>query len=182
MRACPKVKKCSGYTLMEVLISMVILAIGLFGLATLQTVSMRANNSAYQRSIASMLAYDMLDRMRINYKGARENQYSNGVTPNPAQWDNASVSTPLKNCVSGDACNSAELADFDIWEWTTKDYKLQQLPDAAAKITTLSINSGNALNITIKITWSDYNTTESKGFGNQTTQSFVYSSIIRSNY
>ena len=53
-------------TLLEVLISIVVLSVGLLGYAGLQTVSMKNNTSAFQRSQATMLTYDIVDRMRAN--------------------------------------------------------------------------------------------------------------------
>jgi type IV pilus assembly protein PilV len=55
-----------GVTLLEVLISIVVLSVGLLGYAGLQTLSLKNNNSAYQRSQATMLTYDIVDRMRAN--------------------------------------------------------------------------------------------------------------------
>jgi type IV pilus modification protein PilV len=55
-----------GFTLVEVLVTVVILAVGLLGLAGLQAVSMRNNHSAYERTQAVQLAYDMADRVRAN--------------------------------------------------------------------------------------------------------------------
>ena len=55
-----------GVTLLEVLISIVVLSVGLLGYAGLQTVSMKNNTSAFQRSQATMLTYDIVDRMRAN--------------------------------------------------------------------------------------------------------------------
>lgn len=55
-----------GVTLLEVLISIVVLSVGLLGYAGLQTLSMKNNTSAFQRSQATMLTYDIVDRMRAN--------------------------------------------------------------------------------------------------------------------
>jgi type IV pilus assembly protein PilV len=55
-----------GFTLIEVLIAVLILAIGLLGLAGLQTFSLQSNVHAYQRSQATTLAYEILDAMRAN--------------------------------------------------------------------------------------------------------------------
>ncbi len=59
-------KRQQGVSLLEVLISVVVLSIGLLGLAGLQAVSLRNNASAYQRGLATMLAYDVIDRMRAD--------------------------------------------------------------------------------------------------------------------
>lgn len=64
-----------GATLIEVLIAVVVLSIGLLGLAGLQATSVKSNHSAYQRSQATMLAYDLADRMRANRTEALTNAY-----------------------------------------------------------------------------------------------------------
>lgn len=62
--------KQSGFTLLEVLVAMLVLAIGLLGLAGLMTSSMRNNLSASHRTQATWMAYDIIDRMRTNRAGA----------------------------------------------------------------------------------------------------------------
>ena len=65
-----EIMKNKGFTLLEVLITVVILAIGLLGLAGLQVNGMKNNLSAEQRGLASQLAYDMADRIRGNREEA----------------------------------------------------------------------------------------------------------------
>jgi type IV pilus assembly protein PilV len=65
-----------GFTLLEVLISIVILSIGLLGLAGLQASSLRANQSVLHSTHANHLAYDMLDRMRANRATALQGAYT----------------------------------------------------------------------------------------------------------
>lgn len=69
-------KRSSGFTLVEVLVAVVILSVGLLGLAGMQTRGLRANHSAWLRSEATILAYDMLDRMRANRENARAGNYN----------------------------------------------------------------------------------------------------------
>lgn len=92
-------QKQIGATLIEVLVAMVILAIGLLGLAGLQTVSVQSNHGAYYRSQATILANDMADRMRANRTAALAGNYTlsnfpdsstnNAVSSDPAQRDRA---------------------------------------------------------------------------------------------
>ncbi|MDY4298607.1 type IV pilus modification protein PilV [Pseudomonas salmasensis] len=56
----------SGMTLVEVLVALLILAIGLMGAAVLQLNALKYTNSARMTSQASFIAYDMLDRIRTN--------------------------------------------------------------------------------------------------------------------
>lgn len=55
-----------GFSLIEVLIALLVLAIGLLGLAALQAQGLRFNHDAYVRTQATNLAYDIVDRMRAN--------------------------------------------------------------------------------------------------------------------
>lgn len=66
----------SGFGLVEVLVSIVIVSIGLLGLAGLQTRALQENNAAYLRSQASILVYDMFERLRSNSKYAATNNYN----------------------------------------------------------------------------------------------------------
>ena len=68
-------RKQRGFTLIEIMVTVVILAIGLLGLAGLQASSIKYNSTAYQRSQATNLAYDIADRMRANVAAARNGDY-----------------------------------------------------------------------------------------------------------
>ncbi|MBN8430340.1 type IV pilus modification protein PilV [Microbulbifer salipaludis] len=58
--------KQQGAGLIEVLVTVLILGTSLLALAALQSKSLHYNHSAYLRSQANILAYDILDRVRIN--------------------------------------------------------------------------------------------------------------------
>lgn len=70
-----------GVTLLEVLISIVVLAVGLLGYAGLQTVSLKNNLSAYHRSQATMMAYDVIDRMRADQPNLASYTLAFGADP-----------------------------------------------------------------------------------------------------
>ena len=61
----------AGFTMIEVLVALVVLSIGLLGVAGLQIVGLKGNLSAAFRTQASYLADDIIDRMRANYVAAR---------------------------------------------------------------------------------------------------------------
>ena len=65
-----------GFTMLEVLISVLVISLGLLGFAGLQAVSIKANNTAHQRSMATILAYDIVDRMRANRPAAIAGSYN----------------------------------------------------------------------------------------------------------
>lgn len=77
----------SGMTLIEVLIAVLVLSVGLLGLAAMQTVSLRQNQSAAVRSQATLLAYEITDRMRANRQAALDGDYNLAIgaaTPTPS--------------------------------------------------------------------------------------------------
>jgi len=116
-----------GTTLLEILVSLVVIALGLLGLASLQAVSLKSNNTAYYRSQATILAYDIADRMRANRAAA----------VNSASY-NISFGTP--------ASSSAGVAGSDVNEW--KQTIARAFPLGEGQITVLT--GGIAL---IQIRW-----------------------------
>ena len=70
----------AGLSLIEMLIALVIISVGLLGMAGLQTYSLRMNTSAYHRTQANTLAYDILDAMRTNRTTALAGGYDVDVS------------------------------------------------------------------------------------------------------
>ncbi len=113
-------KTNKGFTLIEVLISTVILAVGLLGLAGIQSIGLKNNLSAYQRSQATQLAYDMADRMRANANETRvgENStYDKDIKSLSAADEQ--VSCAIIDGVPG-ACSTAQMAEQDLFEWNNE--------------------------------------------------------------
>ena len=63
-------KADKGFTLIEVLVALVVLCIGLLGVAGLQLTSLKSNHGSAMRTQATYLAYDIVDRMRANREAA----------------------------------------------------------------------------------------------------------------
>ena len=129
-------KTNSGFTLIEVLIAMLVLAVGLLGLAGLQATSLKNNQSAYNRSQATQLAYDLADRMRANIAGKA--RYT-AILPSSA--------TAKANCLTTTGCTPADMAENDLFEWNSA--VSNNLPSG---IGTLAV-TGNMF--TIRITWDE---------------------------
>lgn len=118
-------RKQHGFTLLELLIALLVLSIGLLGLAALQTVGLRSNQMASMRTVATQMTYDMTDRMRANPDGlTTANQYyvlgTGEATP-----------TIVTDC-DAEACTTAELADFDLAQWRTR---INSLPGGLSQVT-----------------------------------------------
>jgi type IV pilus assembly protein PilV len=94
-----------GFTLVEILVSLLVLAIGLLGMAGLQVAGLRNGHSAYLRTQAILLAEDIGERMRANPVGVANGNYNN-----PA-------ATEKVNCLNTTGCSAAEMAQHDAYEW-----------------------------------------------------------------
>ena len=94
---------CRGLTLIEILIALLVMSIGLLGLAGLQTVSLKFNTSAYYRTQATALSYDLADRMRANRTAALANEY------------NVVFADPVPGC--GTAATTGTRAAQDLSAW-----------------------------------------------------------------
>lgn len=95
----------SGFTLIEILVAVVILSIGLLGLAGLQVNALRNDQSAFMRTQATILAYDLADRMRANTNAITSGFY------NPA---NAATTA---SCTTTVGCTAQEMAQTDLQGW-----------------------------------------------------------------
>jgi type IV pilus assembly protein PilV len=81
-----------GVGLIEVLVAVLILALGLLGMAGLQSKSLRANQSSYARSQAVMLSYYMMDAMRADVTAVLGSEYNRTFVCNPAAVSGAKLS------------------------------------------------------------------------------------------
>lgn len=79
----PRTSRSKGFTLIETLVALVILCIGLLGVAALQLMSLRSNHGSAMRTQATYLAYEIVDRMRANRDAALAGNYNIalGATP-----------------------------------------------------------------------------------------------------
>ena len=98
-----------GFTLLEVMIAVVVFSIGLLGIAGLQVAGMRFTHGAQLRSLATMQAENLADRMRTNGAGFAAGNYNiTGAMP-----------TSFKNDCDTAQCSAADLATFDLVTWNS---------------------------------------------------------------
>ena len=104
--------KQSGFSLLELLVSLVIFSIGLLGVAGLQAVSKQANYESQQRTMASQVAYALLEDMRTNGSGI-------GVYTATADLGGGTLTgLPVSNCRDPNVpCSAAQKAVHDLWHW-----------------------------------------------------------------
>ena len=124
-----------GFTMLEVLIAMVVFSIGLLGVASLQMIGLKNNQSTLFRSQASVLAYDMIDRMRAN-----RIEVANYATSS-AYWN------------YGDNCDTAKLSGSELYKQDINDWLqtlCKRLPNGQGKITL-----GSKSQIEVFVKWND---------------------------
>lgn len=112
----------SGFSITEILVTMVVLSTGLLGAANLQVEALRGNHSAYLATVAAQQAQDMVERMNANPVGVAENRYDAMA----AEIPEAEV-----DCQSDD-CAPADLALYDHNRWNSANQA--QLPNGAGQV------------------------------------------------
>ncbi|MBT8135966.1 MAG: type IV pilus modification protein PilV [Gammaproteobacteria bacterium] len=142
-------KPLHGFSLIEVLVALVVLSIGMLGIAALHIDGVRTGYSALQRTHAVNLTADMADRIRANPAG----NYNVGVgaagaAPGVACADTASGAAP------GD-CTPDQMAAYDVWEWRSaiEPSAATGLPGGAGRIDLDTATDPDSLVITVS--WSD---------------------------
>lgn len=99
----------TGFSLIEVLIALLVLSIGLLGLAGLQVTSLKYGQDAFSRSSATILAYNLIDRIHMR-KGKNTNYTGAEYIGTAACGDVATCCDASITTVNNDlACWSAEL-------------------------------------------------------------------------
>ena len=107
----------AGVSLIEVLVSLVILSFGVLAVVALQLVAKRNNADAGQRTIAAQLAYDMIERMRANSYAAALNAYRTSTT-NPVGLVGGTIAAPTQTCEDSTLkCTSAQIVTYDMRQW-----------------------------------------------------------------
>jgi type IV pilus assembly protein PilV len=101
------IRYLKAFTLIEVMVSLVIVAIGLLGIAAMHLHSMQGNSGALLRTQASFIANDIATRMRVNKLAMENNIYA------AADYQAACAAQVKPNCTTAQ-CNSNEIAQTDI--------------------------------------------------------------------
>jgi len=141
--------KNTGFSLIEVLVALIVLTIGLLGLAAIQITGLKNNQSAYYRTSATVLAYDMADRMRLNRSVAEAGGYNLTIANN--------------------APNGTTLVDVDRIAWLNNISTTLPVGDGAIGLTTV----GTKQIVTIIVQWDD-----TRGTSGSATQNFIMSTEL----
>ena len=138
-----------GFSLIEVMVALVVMSIGLLGIAKMQAAALSNTAIASTRSLAAIEVSSLAASMHAN----RGYWSSPAVAPS-ITLQGATVTpsvAPLGDCVAA-TCTPAGLAQYDLQQWTTA--ALQVLPpDYLATIT--CVPTDTPPNCTIQIQWAE---------------------------
>lgn len=129
-------------TLVEVLVALLVLSIGLLGIAALQTTGLRSTQTAGARSQAVMLSYDIIDRMRANRQDAINGVYDTTTAEDFADPADVPPGTP------GD----------DLLEW--KGRLAGALPEGRGAI---ARDAADPATVIVTVEWLDRDETRAEG-------------------
>lgn len=175
----------AGLTMIEILVTLIVLSIGLLGMAALQLTGIRSANSSTSRTQATLLANDIAERMRANPTAVDNNAFAsvNSATINCAALPNPYCGEYYdgSNNVAAQSCTAAEMASYDINVWfcgerygSGRSGGVQSLlSQASATITCTDVDPASGPDgdtctnrsslHTITISWSELNPDQSQG-------------------
>ncbi|GAA3951010.1 type IV pilus modification protein PilV [Allohahella marinimesophila] len=125
----------SGMTLLEVLIALMVLSVGILGIASLQMVSLQSTTNSNLNTHAMMLTNDLMERIRANRDAILDNQ----GRPNLDNYGKAAevgfpdVGDLVAACYTDTGCTENEMATNDLIQWS--ESLKQVLPVTTAELT-----------------------------------------------
>ncbi len=108
----------NGFSLVEVLVALLLLAVGALGFVAMTISSSKLTGIAFERVQATALAEDLIERININYPGVATPYYVSTYTSAPTTYDTACEST--SNC----ARQGQDMAAYDLAQ---VEYEANQL-------------------------------------------------------
>lgn len=142
----PAFLSAHGFTLVEVLVALLVLSIGLLGIAKLSFSSVQSNSSAYMRGQASALAQQILDDMHANRDQAVTQAYDVPFGTIPVAGLDCSLA----------ACTAGQTTTYDQAQW--KSFIAAALPEGDGKVVTVPTvvaNGTQEVTATISVQWND---------------------------
>ena len=152
------IKVQSGFSLIEILISLVVLSIGLLGLGGLQLTSLKSANNAHFRTAASIAATELADRMRLNPSAVANALYEREVEKTVCRETDTT-----KSCDGDNLCSSTEAAAYDLkmsgcgrTQGSERSGGIfYQLPNSTLAISCGTVSCAAGIEHTINIGWNE---------------------------
>ena len=135
-----------GITLLEVLVTLLIIAIGLLGMLGMQAKSLSSHKDSFDRKAAVELLSQMTERMRSNHLGFMNGNYASDLAV-------GGTIQVAPGCGSSIACSPADIALADISQW--QGMIRTRLIDSAANISPNPAPGAAAISSKVTIAWKD---------------------------
>lgn len=157
----------AGFTLLEALVTIVIVSIGLLGLLGLQSVSVVNTQVSAARTQATFAADSIADRMRANRAGVANNEYA-GIDTG---------SEPSVLCDDGNTCTPRQMAVYDTYIWNKSlgdqsDNGRGLLPNGKGAIECLETDGSACLRYRVTVSWDERDPGDAGGVSTPTTRTF----------
>ena len=145
--------RIAGFSLIEVLIALVILSIGLLGIAAMVSESLKSKDSSYYRTQALDLASEIVDRMRANRTNALASAYD------AATYGTVPGTAPAGYCkgTANPCTNATDMASADMAEWQHEiGALLPAFPSGTPAAGSISTNTvAEMTEVQVQIEWYD---------------------------
>ncbi|KUJ79648.1 type IV pilus modification protein PilV [Microbulbifer flavimaris] len=139
-------KQQTGATMIEVLVTILVLAVGLLGLSATQVMSLKNGNNAHHRYMAALAAHEMAERMRANPDGLELGSYDGKTV-------DGSETAPT--CGATLSCSAGDLANLDLYDWG--QVIDSNLPAGSGEITRVGRT------VTLTVGWNEQHTGADRG-------------------
>jgi type IV pilus assembly protein PilV len=141
-----------GFSLLEVLVALLVLSIGLLGIAGLQSYSLRFNHQSYERTQATLLISEMAEKIMANPMAAKAGGYDGVGIGNLAASYASYGGCPAACATPGD------LAKYDLFRWKTALETPTILAQGAGSITqVIDALDADAIVFDITVQWVESN-------------------------
>jgi type IV pilus assembly protein PilV len=111
--------RMKGFSLVEVMVSILVLALGVIGAAGMQLTALRTSQQSSLHTMALQLASEMADRVRTNDSQLRRKDADNPFLDLDYSASQAQTGARATLCYS-QSCDGDQLADFDLYEWKAR--------------------------------------------------------------
>ena len=129
----------NGFSLIEVLVALLVLAIGLLGVLVMQARGLQFNQAGYMQSQAMFMAEDIVERIRSN---------QSAIDSYTIDFDDKGDDS-AGNCDDASSpCSDTELAAADLFQWKTQ--LLSALPQGDGRVE-IGVPNGNLIPVTVQI-------------------------------
>ncbi len=144
--------KAGGFTLIEVMVAVVVTAIGLLGIAKIQALAYASTGSANIRSLVAIQAAGLAASMHAN-----RNYWAFVSTPTPLKITGTTISDAALNgnttsCLGTLCTDAATLAAFDLHTWANA---LNNMLANSKPVTTINCPLNTPITCTIQVTWNE---------------------------